>query len=198
MASLSARPTEIADCPTQLTTSVTLSTHSARCSITNLVGKRAPSEKNPEPQEPVAKRQRSTRSTKSVGKQHAITCDSLDIALENDDSEEEPAPAPGRTSQTKCKDKSGDEDESDANWAGGFHGSGGFVGSISRLHSSLSSISLITNCPFHFQFEFGKVIETHRSCWRDTDIEEPMAPRDGGRPIILTRLIDNALSWGFS
>ena len=83
---------------------------------------RAPIQTNAEVEEPVVKGQRSTRSAKSVGKQQADARDSVNIALENDDSsEEEPAPASRRTSQTrpssqtKCKDKSGEEDESDAN-----------------------------------------------------------------------------------
>ena len=63
-----------------------------------------------------------------------------------------------------------------------------FWGWISGLCSSLP-FSPITNCRFYFQFEFRKIIDTCHSCWHDTNIEDPVAPRDRGRPIIPTWLV---------
>ena len=59
---------------------------------------------------------------------------------------------------------------------------------FSGLCSSLP-FSPITNCQFYFQFEFRKIIDTCHSCWCDTNIEDPIAPRDRGRPIIPTWLV---------
>ena len=55
-----------------------------------------------------SKRQRLTHSTtKSAGKQRTITCDPVDVELENDDSnsEEEPVPSTRRASQTQTQNR---------------------------------------------------------------------------------------------
>ena len=36
---------------------------------------------------------------------------------------------------------------------------------------------LMTSCRFRFRFEFGEIIEKHRSRRRDTNIEEPAPKR---------------------